>query len=423
MLKKHIGAIHCSNNLSLVQRKLFNALLFNAYPTLPKESKFSIPIRSLCNLIGYRSNDYKKLKKSLVDLMCLAVEWNVCGYEYSNQKEVWRASSLLASAKFEEGICTYEYSSLMKEFLYQPEIYGRLDLCVLAKFKSCYGIALYENCIRFQGLKQTPWFSLETFRKLMGVLGDKYTSFKEFKKRVLNIAVSEVNRYSPISIFPEIKKFNKKVQAIRFDLSHKVNTTAKKRDIVENEDESELTVLLSNNFGFSGETIKSLQSKYGSEYIREKIELIRGSESFRLGKIRDLSGLLIDALRKNYKPSQSNKTFLDQIRLTKEKNKVEEKINKENLERLESLYDEYVYNCVDDYLETLHEETYKALLVEFEKTLAGFMLKWFRQDGLNSTPVKGIFGVFLKEKNLIPCISKEKFIKEGGVCRMEYKDL
>ena len=33
-LKKHINAIHCTNNLSLLQRKLFNALLFNAYPNL-----------------------------------------------------------------------------------------------------------------------------------------------------------------------------------------------------------------------------------------------------------------------------------------------------------------------------------------------------------------------------------------------------
>ena len=70
-LKKHINLIHCSNNLTLVQRKLFNALLFNAYPDLGLKREFCIKTKNLCEIIGYKSNDYKGIKKSLLELMVI----------------------------------------------------------------------------------------------------------------------------------------------------------------------------------------------------------------------------------------------------------------------------------------------------------------------------------------------------------------
>ena len=108
-LKKHINAIHCTNNLTLVQRKLFNALLFNAYAELPHKAQFEVPARALCALIGYNSNDYGKLKKALLALMTVALEWNVIDYSSSDSSGKWRASAVLSSAKLEDGICTYEY--------------------------------------------------------------------------------------------------------------------------------------------------------------------------------------------------------------------------------------------------------------------------------------------------------------------------
>jgi len=217
-LKKHVNAIHCTNNLTLVQRKLFNALLFSAYPKLPHKTRFQIHTRQLCNLIGYNSNDYGKLKRALLGLVTIAIEWNVIDTLTGKEKN-WKASSILASAELEGGHCYYEYSHMMKDFLYQPEIYGRIDMLLVAQFKSSYGLALYENCVRYQGLPQTPWFPLDIFRKLMGVFGEKYSAFKDFKKRVINIAVDEVNALSPISVDAEIERKNQKATRIRFKLA------------------------------------------------------------------------------------------------------------------------------------------------------------------------------------------------------------
>jgi plasmid replication initiation protein len=193
-IKKHINAIHCTNNISLVQRKVFNALLYNAYHDLPKKSQFEIPVKLLSELIGYDSNDRKKLKNSLMGLITTAIEWNVLDSKNTDYSK-WTASSIISSAKIENGICTYEFSSMMRELLYHPDVYGRIDMLVMSRFKSGYGLALYENCIRFQGLSNTGWMTLEVFRKLMGLAEGSYPVYCDFKKRVLDIALKEVNQF------------------------------------------------------------------------------------------------------------------------------------------------------------------------------------------------------------------------------------
>lgn|GEM_PF-6272769 len=46
-LKKHVGAVHVKGRLSLLQRKVSNILLLNAYDELPEQGVFEHTIRPL----------------------------------------------------------------------------------------------------------------------------------------------------------------------------------------------------------------------------------------------------------------------------------------------------------------------------------------------------------------------------------------
>jgi len=391
-LKKHVNAIHCTNNLSLVQRKLVNALLYNAYPNLPHYNKFQIPVRSLCNLIGYNSNDYNKLKTALIGLITIAIEWNVIDCNTGTERK-WKASSILSAAELSGGLCTYEYSQIMKELLYQPEIYGKIDVKTLSKFKSGYGLALYENCIRYQGLKQTPWFPLEVFRKLMGVLGEKYPAFKDFKKRVLNIAVDEVNRVSKITILPEIETKNKKVTKIRFLIS-KDTLTQRQMDINDLlKDDIKETLLTS--FNLSAQAVDSLLSQYSSGYISEKVDLIIQSDNFKQGKIRGLAGYLIDSLRKDYQLSQSSKIVINEQQKQIELAKIEKK---EKEDKLQINYDKYIRNKVEQYLSSISDSDNQQLKNEFiheTKTKNQIMYQWYLKYNFDHVGIKACFYDFI----------------------------
>lgn len=392
-LKKHVSAIHCSNSLTLVQRKLFNALLFNAYPHLPYKHRFEIKGKDLYNLIGYNSKDTAKLKEALLGLITIAIEWNIIDCSTGQEKK-WKASSILASAELSNGICIYEYSQVMKELLYQPEIYGQLNIKIISQFKSSYGLALYENCIRYKSLTQTPWFPLEIFRKLMGVFDGKYQAFKDFKKRVLDIGIIEVNTLSPIRVIPEIERTNQKVTKIRFKLEKNCNSLP-----VALEDialDKELNLILINTFGFSEKMIVDTYAKYDLAYVREKIQLITQSENFITGKIRGLAGYLSEALKKDYQLSKSSKAVVNQLRLSQEAT-----INakKEKEDNRSERYRQYVNKKINIFLTNLAQEKYDELIAEFEefmKDQSVIIQNWYKKHRLEHPATKSCFYNFIK---------------------------
>lgn len=410
-LKKHVSTIHCSNNLTLVQRKLFNALLFSAYPELPYKQKFSIKGKDLCLLIGYNSKDTAKLKAALLGLITIAIEWNVIDSKTGQEKK-WKASSILASAELSDGLCVYEYSQVMKDLLYQPEIYGRINLALVSQFKSNYGLALYENCIRYQGLLQTPWFSLAVFRKLMGVFENKYPAFKDFKKRVVDIAVNEVNTISPLTIIPEVERINQKVTKIRFKLEKQTQT--QRLVSTKSFSDTELATALISTFGLSQQMIDEVFAKYDLVYVREKVNFIIQSDSFVSGKIRGLAGYLIDALKKDYKPSKSSQVIVN------ERGKIRESENKKKKDEEESRigsYNKYVVKKIDTYLTKLSQEQHKALMSDFEAYLKNqnnnILREWYKKHGLNHPATRSGLNTFIKESQSNPLgelLSVEEYI-------------
>src|SRR5688572_23870752 len=104
-LKKHVAVIHSSNKLTLVQRKIANALLFNAYPQLLTKDEHVIHITTLCQLIGYDSKDFKAIKKALVHLLATVFEWNLVDGGKWDNNGIWNASSIIADASIQGAVC------------------------------------------------------------------------------------------------------------------------------------------------------------------------------------------------------------------------------------------------------------------------------------------------------------------------------
>ncbi len=318
-LNKHIATIHCSNNISLLQRKIYNVLLYNAYDRLLENDFHSISLSDLAKTAGYNSKDIKKLKNAFRGLQETIVEWNIL--EHSKRSKIdtndviWCSSSLLASTEInpKTSTCVYEFSKKLADLLYQPDVYARIDLNIQKRFKSNYTLALYENCLRFKRIKTTGWISYPDFRKLMGVSENKYKSFCDFNRRVLSIAVKEVNKSSDIEIHDQIKRVSQKVVAIRFTIETSSALKSKilppgdtssennKRDI-----EGELVDRLCYTFNASKESSNKIVKQYGHDYIKEKIDLVLNMSIYKSGTVKSPIALLKSALVDNYKADQAN---------------------------------------------------------------------------------------------------------------------
>lgn len=213
-VKKHVAAIHVSGKLTLLQRKLSNVLLLNAYDTLMTRPSHQIDARTLSLMIGYNSNDIDTLKQSLRGLVETVAEWDMLD---EKGRQEWGVSSLLSYAKLKGGICEYAYSPALAEKLHDPKVFALINLNMQRRFTSGHALALYENCYRFVRTGSTGWWDLNLFRRLMGVADSSYYEvFKQLNAKIIKPAVAEVNKTSNIVLTPETKRQGRAVTHIRF---------------------------------------------------------------------------------------------------------------------------------------------------------------------------------------------------------------
>lgn len=307
-LNKHVAAIHCSNNIGLLQRKIFNALLYKAYPKLLEDDFHYISLSEISKLIDYNSKDSSKLKQAFKSLQATTVEWNIIEDGDASDDEVWCSSTLLASSVIDRkrGFCRYEYSKTLATLLYQPNIYARIDLGIQNKFNSSYGLALYENCVRFKNVRTTGWIAIDTFRKLMGIADSKYSKFSDFNKRVLSPAIDEINKMSDINVDLQMNRVAQQVVSLKFTIAMKKTIKplgVSPKEIVADysqEKQSELQDLLKTKFHASQQDIASLISTYPEEFIKSKINLVLESGTYKKGLILSPLAFLKSALKSNY---------------------------------------------------------------------------------------------------------------------------
>ena len=320
-LKKHVGAIHIRNSLTLLQRKVANVLLLNAYENLPSRETHFIHIGVLVEQLGFDSNDHVLLRDALTTLASTTVEWNLLD---ERGREIWGVTTMLASARLHTGTgqCEYTYSRDLRERLYNPDVYARINLAIQRRFTSSYALALYENCIRYRRIGCTGWWSLNIFRELMGVEEGEYPQFPELNRRVIKIAMQQVNEGSDISLEVEFRREQRRVAELRFKVSDNPQLRLfqspeqvleeLRRDgeaipgAVESGPPAELIVALE-AAGVGASQTRRLLRNFDSARIRRNLDLFEADRA--AGKVaRNPGGYLVRAIREDFAANRVSPT-------------------------------------------------------------------------------------------------------------------
>lgn len=277
-VKKNVAAIHVSGKLTLLQRKLSNVLLLNAYDTLTTRATHRIDAKTLAMMIGYNSNDIETLKSSLRGLAETVAEWDMLD---DKGRQEWGVSSLLSFAKLKGGVCEYAYSQALAEKLHDPKVFALINLNIQRQFSGGHALALYENCFRFVRTGSTGWWPLEIFRRLMGVDGSEYyESYKHLNAKIIKPAVAEVNKVSDIVVTPEVRKQGRAVSDIRFVI--KRNPQLAMLDLDDGEGLRKGTVYgQMRDIGVSDRLARQWITQYGEDYVAEKLGYVVGREDVK----------------------------------------------------------------------------------------------------------------------------------------------
>ena len=296
-VKKHVAAIHVSGKLTLLQRKLSNVLLLNAYDTLTDQQSHLIDARTLCMMIGYNSNDMDTLKQSLRGLAETVAEWDML--DDRGQQE-WGVSSLLSYATLKAGVCEYAYSPALAAKLNDPKVFALINLNIQRRFTSGHALALYENCYRFVRTKSTGWWSLDLFRRLMGVDDSPYyQSYKHLNAKIIKPSVAEVNKTSNIVVTPEVRKRGREVVEIRFHIAENPQLAILDLDDGEGLRNTPIYAKL-RELGVSDRLARQWVSEHGAAHVSAKLDYVAGQ-----GGVQNPVRYLTAALRDDYKPADA----------------------------------------------------------------------------------------------------------------------
>lgn len=187
--------------LTLNDRRILNLLIENAGIGIAGDEVHRIPI---AKLRGPNHKGSERVKDSIVRLMTTLVEVPT---KDSKGNRATRRMTLLAETTTTDdednpaGEVMYTFSHGMREIIQKSRYWGRIKAHIMFAFSSKYALTLYEMiCLRANLQVNEQEFSLEEFRRLLGVADGSLTGFPQLKQKVVTPAVEEVNGLSDFNV-------------------------------------------------------------------------------------------------------------------------------------------------------------------------------------------------------------------------------
>ena len=194
-------------NMTLQQQKIILFLISQVSPFDEDFKEYVFSIQDFCRVCGITllsGKNYQDVKRCVKDIADKSVWINVNGNEETLLR--WIEKPYINN---KEGTIRIRLDEDMKPYLLQlKENFTRYELIYTLYFKSKYTIRLYElvNSLHFRELEEyRTSISLDNLRKALG--GENYTEYRDFKRRVLDVAVNEINTHSDKQVsYTPIKK-------------------------------------------------------------------------------------------------------------------------------------------------------------------------------------------------------------------------
>lgn len=121
------------------------------------------------------------------------------------------------------------------------QFFTKYTLEQTSQLKSLYAVRLYELLIQWREARKTPLFELEVFREQLGLGVDDYKRMSDFKRRVLDASVKEINDKTDIKVSYTQEKQRTTIVGFKFKVLLKDKLgDAKKKDVSSDENTADI---------------------------------------------------------------------------------------------------------------------------------------------------------------------------------------
>lgn len=199
-------------DLTITELKTFAFILSKVKPNDQKGQTYSFTINEFCQICGLKRNNggnikaVKKALKSLADESFWVVD--------DNGQHVlvrWISEPIVDPRS---GRITVGFGKNMDNYVFGLlENYTQYSLLSTLPMKSSYSFRIYE-LLKSYAFTEIHSFDIDDLKAKIGAT--TYVNFKDFRKKCLDVATTEINSYTDLEISWEPIKKGKKVGEVKF---------------------------------------------------------------------------------------------------------------------------------------------------------------------------------------------------------------
>ena len=201
-------------DLNITELKLLAFIISKIKPGDDKLQTYSFPVKDFCQVCGldYTSGkNYERIKVLLKGLRDKSF-WMMD----EQGREVLVGWLNKARINKGSGIITVRLDDDMQEYVLGLfENYTQYELLSTLPMKSAYSFRIYE-LLKSYAFTKTHTFDVADLKKQLGA--EHYTNFKDFRRFVIEKAVTEINLYTDLEVSWEPINYGRKVVEVKFTI-------------------------------------------------------------------------------------------------------------------------------------------------------------------------------------------------------------
>lgn len=226
LIVKDNALINASYNLELTEQRLIMLAIINARESghgITADSKLEIHASDYAKLFNVSADaSYKALREAVNNLFNRQFSYSA---EYKRTGKVGIVRSRWVSRIF------YVDDLALLEITFAPDVvplitrleehFTKYEAKQVAHLTSKYATRLYELLIAWREVGKVPQLELSEFRNRLGLVDNEYTAMSDFKKRVLEPSIKQINEHTDITVTYEQHKKGRIISGFSFKFKQK----------------------------------------------------------------------------------------------------------------------------------------------------------------------------------------------------------
>ena len=209
-------------NLSLQEQKVLHYIISQIKSTDTQFKRYYFSIQDFCKICGIdytNGGNYVYIKNILRDMFQHFI-W-ITIIENGEEKETILRFIEKPFINHTKKTIEIKLDDIMQEYLLQlKERFTEYNLLYILPMKSKYSPRIYEILKSYSNQKFAKT-TVAKFRKMLMMEDEIYSNWSDFKKRILDKAINEINEFTDIYVNYKLGRQNRKISSIAFYISKK----------------------------------------------------------------------------------------------------------------------------------------------------------------------------------------------------------